>query len=153
MGTDVAIDPALRIFNSFAPDPDAAVRAAQTVDAFASHLGGEALGDEAIETLRWIVFELVSNSLSYSHATPEQSIDVAVELGAKTMRVEVRDPGSFDRCAPPQNPHGWGLHVIERLADRWDVLSSPAGPTIVWVEIDLRPKNGRVPPQDRTVDL
>ena len=128
------IGPAKRVIQSFAPDPDAAVRAAQTLD-----LPSPDLPAESLDAVRWIIFELVSNSLKYSGVRPDETIDVLVEIRGDATRIEVRDPGFFDRSAPPRNPRGWGLHVIAQLADRWGVSSSARTPTTVWVEITRGP--------------
>jgi len=126
--------PAKREIQSFAPDRDAAVRAAQSLDLHFPDLSAESL-----DAVRWIVFELVSNSLQYSGVRSDETIDVLVEIRDDATRIEVRDPGFFDRSAPPRNPRGWGLHVIEQLADRWGVSSAAAAPTTVWVEIARGP--------------
>src|SRR5207245_2733634 len=56
---------------------------------------------------------------------------------ARRVRVEVSDPGpGFQpRTAGPE-PGGFGLMLVERLADRWGV--DPGGRSRVWFEIDRR---------------
>ena len=56
------------------------------------------------------------------------------------LRVEVTDWGpGFTRGARPSRPAdavgGWGLVLVERLADRWGVMRNSF--TRVWFEIDL----------------
>jgi hypothetical protein len=51
--------------------------------------------------------------------------------------VEVEDAGRG--CSLPAHPGangtcGWGLYLVDQLADRWGILSR--GPTTVWFEMD-----------------
>jgi hypothetical protein len=54
------------------------------------------------------------------------------------VRVEVGDLGpGFDpgpRDLDRESPSGWGLYLVDQLADRWGVTR--AGGTRVWFEID-----------------
>ena len=57
------------------------------------------------------------------------------------MRVEVSDGGGgFEphaRTRPRDEPGGWGLHLVDSLADRWGVETGRR--TRVWFEIEPRP--------------
>jgi hypothetical protein len=61
---------------------------------------------------------------------------VAVTGGV--LRVEVHDPGhGFELRDAPSDPlraSGWGLVLVEELADRWGVDHAPR--TRVWFEMD-----------------
>ncbi len=77
----------------------------------------------------------VTNSVKYGG-----SGDLRLQIEAPTprrLRIEVVDQGSgFEpvaRSAPKTEPGGWGLHLVETLADRWGVHE---GSTHVWFEID-----------------
>lgn len=102
-------------------------------------LGGR-LDPDGLETMRLLVSELVTNSVRHARLEDTAWIDVAVEENASALRVAVSDPGvGFDqRPGPPQpgDPSGWGLHLVDQLADRWGV--SRDGQTKVWFEIDLQ---------------
>jgi len=84
-----------------------------------------------------LVSELVSNSVM--HASAEH-----VELRAVThpqgVHVEVSDPGAgFDRDGDRRTPSlsgegGFGLHIVDTVADRWGVTRDDAAR--VWFEID-----------------
>ena len=63
---------------------------------------------------------------------------VKVTLNQNAVRVEVSDSGpGFEPPPQPEEPivapSGWGLYLVERLADRWGVDSS--GGSAVWFEI------------------
>ncbi|HZD18505.1 MAG TPA: ATP-binding protein [Actinomycetota bacterium] len=84
--------------------------------------------------------ELVSNAVRHSGARGRGSLALQVRLEARSLQVEVTDPGpGFDAEGTPEPPplpvSGYGLRIVERLSDRWEVNSS--GPTRVRFEIDL----------------
>jgi anti-sigma regulatory factor (Ser/Thr protein kinase) len=91
-----------------------------------------------MESLRLLVSELVTNSVSHAMLAPGASILVAVTVSTALVRVEVRDPGiGFEPnpVRPPVNqPSGWGLYLVERVADRWGVIQGR--PNQVWFELD-----------------
>jgi anti-sigma regulatory factor (Ser/Thr protein kinase) len=87
------------------------------------------------ETLLLLVSELVSNAVKHAAA---ETVSVKVLLGRTTVLTEVRDAGSgFDPAKtglPRDNHTGWGLFLVERLADRWGVAHEGAA-TTVWFEL------------------
>ena len=96
------------------------------------------LDPSGLETMRLLVSELVTNSVRHARLEDGGWINVSVEENQRALRVAVTDPGvGFEeRPGPPQpgDPSGWGLHLVEQLADRWGV--SREGRTMVWFEID-----------------
>lgn len=96
------------------------------------------LDPEGLETMRLLVSELVTNSVRHARIDGSALINVSVQESPRALRVAVTDPGvGFDqRPGPPQpgDHAGWGLHLVEQLADRWGV--SRDGETMVWFEID-----------------
>jgi integral membrane sensor domain MASE1/anti-sigma regulatory factor (Ser/Thr protein kinase) len=99
------------------------------------------LGPQAYEDLRLLVTELVTNCVRHARLTGPERIQLRVQVGADVLRVEVRDPGvGFEPRLEQPRPDqvgGWGLHIIDRLADRWGLLPGTAG-TALWLERDLR---------------
>ena len=82
-----------------------------------------------------LVSELVTNSVKYG---AEGDLTLQIDTSTPTkLRVEVVNQGaSFEpkkRSRPATEPGGWGLHLVETLADSWGVH---AGSTHVWFEID-----------------
>jgi anti-sigma regulatory factor (Ser/Thr protein kinase) len=91
------------------------------------------------EDLRLLLSEVVTNSLRHAGLTSSDRVDVVVSAGPGHVRVEVFDRGpGFD--APEEGPpagaaSGWGLVLVEHLADRWGV-DRVGGRTRVWFELD-----------------
>jgi anti-sigma regulatory factor (Ser/Thr protein kinase) len=96
------------------------------------------LDPAGLETMRLLVSELVTNSVRHARMQSNEWINISVQEKADALRVAVSDPGvGFEkRPGPPQpgDPSGWGLYLVEQLADRWGV--SRDGSTRVWFEID-----------------
>jgi serine/threonine-protein kinase RsbW len=80
-----------------------------------------------------IVTELVANALRHGRAP----ITLTVELRGDRCRIAVQDRGDgLPAFRPPGETGGWGMHVVERLADRWGLIE---GSTHVWCELDTVP--------------
>jgi anti-sigma regulatory factor (Ser/Thr protein kinase) len=108
---------------------DAAARARREL----SRLGAD-LDPPLAETLLLLVTELVSNAVRH---TTTETVALKVLVGRTAVFTEVTDTGlGFDppTTAPPLADAGWGLFLVERLADRWGVARSDPG-TTVWFEL------------------
>jgi anti-sigma regulatory factor (Ser/Thr protein kinase) len=95
--------------------------------------------------VRLLVSELVTNSVKHAQVSEEDSIMLDVNIHGELVRVEVRDSGpGFERpsTGPPGDAdEGWGLFLVEQLADDWGVDSSRQA---VWFKIDCGTR-GREP--------
>ena len=115
---------------------DAAPAAASGARAALSALDGK-LDPHVLEDLRLLVSELVTNSIKHSETA---SLRLRVTIAGDVVRVEVTDTGRGFVPAPAAPNHervgGWGLYLVDRLADRWGVARD--GLTRVWFEIDAR---------------
>ena len=103
-----------------------------------SDLNGS-IDQELVADLRLLVSELVTNSLRH---TGSARIHLEVWRSDDVVRVDVTDHGAgFDVPGPPQpgKVSGWGLFMVDRLADRWGVETN--GATRVWFEF-VRPGAG-----------
>ncbi len=86
--------------------------------------------------VRLLVSELVTNSVQHAQVAAEESITLAVGDLRRGRACEVRDDGPG--FAPPATPPpedadaGWGLFLVDQLADAWGVGDSGKG---VWFEI------------------
>ena len=91
----------------------------------------------ALDDIRLMVSELVTNSVRHSGTQREFVLLAVMQLG-ETVRVEVSDSGTgFEpsvRSKDIDTPGGWGLHLVDRLADRWGVETGRR--TRVWFELD-----------------
>ena len=86
-----------------------------------------------LETLQLLVSELVTSSLVHGRPNRDRSITLELLINS-TLRCAVVDAGSgFARRAARDRNGGWGLRIVERLADRWGVHRTRQG-TRVWFE-------------------
>jgi anti-sigma regulatory factor (Ser/Thr protein kinase) len=97
---------------------------------------GPRLGASVTAEIVLLVSELVTNAYRHSGAA-DQPIRVAVWIEDDRIHCEVADQGPG---FPPQpvpaaerGEGGWGLHILDQLADRWGVRAGP--PTHVWFEL------------------
>ena len=82
--------------------------------------------------------ELVTNAVRHGGAATDRPLQVEFRRQADRIRVEVMDPGTdFEPPAPPTSGNasgGWGLFLVDQIAERWGVSPAPAG-TCVWFEL------------------
>jgi anti-sigma regulatory factor (Ser/Thr protein kinase) len=87
--------------------------------------------------VRLLVSELVTNSVKHANVSEDDSVYLDVKLDGNVVRVEVRDSGpGFEPpvVAPPEDAdEGWGLFLVEQLADEWGVERERQA---VWFQID-----------------
>jgi anti-sigma regulatory factor (Ser/Thr protein kinase) len=98
---------------------------------------GRDLGRELLDSLRLLVTELVTNSVLHGGAGDDDPLRLEVTLSPRAVRVEVSDLGpGFEPQARVQGipgDGGWGLLIVDRLADRWGVRQRGR---CVWFELD-----------------
>jgi anti-sigma regulatory factor (Ser/Thr protein kinase) len=96
------------------------------------------LDDDEFQILALLISELIGNSFRHSGAAAGSEVRLDVVATPRLVRVEVRDNGhGFEplvrTSSSPVDSH-WGLHLVEELTDRWQVVSGAQ--TLVWFEID-----------------
>jgi serine/threonine-protein kinase RsbW len=95
------------------------------------------LPDELVNNLLLLTSELVNNSVRHGRASENDVIHIEVRTTAVGLRAEVSNPGRGfaprERAAAIDEPGGWGLVLVERLAERWGVVN--AEHTSVWFEL------------------
>jgi anti-sigma regulatory factor (Ser/Thr protein kinase) len=95
--------------------------------------------EDLMADVRLLVSELVTNSVRHAEMPPPGTVNVDVSLDGRMIHVEVRDNGPGFEPSPRRDGQskagGWGLYLVERLADRWGVMRNSF--TRVWFEIDL----------------
>lgn len=122
-----------RLHMQLKPGPEAAREGRHALDRLE-----DALPDAQLAELRLLVTELLTNSVR--HGAGDQGwITLEVEIYANSVRAIVTDPGPGFEPAPTPQPHpdrpgGWGLCLVDRLADRWGVRVR--NETTVWFELD-----------------
>jgi anti-sigma regulatory factor (Ser/Thr protein kinase) len=93
-------------------------------------------------TLLLLTCELVNNAVRHGGAAEDQVIELELAaLDAGRVRVQVTDPGvGFEhtpRDAPLDEEGGWGLVLIDSMAESWGVEQDDG--TRVWFELVAQP--------------
>jgi anti-sigma regulatory factor (Ser/Thr protein kinase) len=95
------------------------------------------------ENAELLVSELVTNSVRHAGLPTEACIEFSVRASPDALMVEVADAGQGFDYGPPARPRvvagsasasGWGLFLVDRIADRWGAVQVD-GETRVWFEL------------------
>jgi anti-sigma regulatory factor (Ser/Thr protein kinase) len=96
------------------------------------------VGNELLADVRLLVSELVTNSVRHSGIQNHDRVHLCVQVTESTLRVEVADPGEGFAPKPRDmdrsRPGGWGLYLLDEMADRWGVARDHLNR--VWFEMD-----------------
>lgn len=111
-------------------DPRAPGRAREAIEQLSPTLDPEVVPDAKL-----LVSEIVTNSVKYGCG----DLRLVLEVRDGRLRCEVVDDGSgftpTARARPATEAGGWGLYLVDELADRWGVHE---GSTHVWFELAPR---------------
>jgi anti-sigma regulatory factor (Ser/Thr protein kinase) len=122
-----------RIAFELAPSPEAGSAARRALLA-----GNGALPPSIRDDVLLLLTELVTNAVRHADVGPDRTVGVEFRQRSGTVRVAVRDEGTgFAREATRfrrDESGGWGLFLVDRIADRWAVVPTATG-TCVWFEI------------------
>ncbi len=114
--------------------PDSVARARRTLLPLAGRVAPARLED-----LRLLVSEVVTNAIRHGGGD-DALVRLRILEQDEHVRVEVRDPGAGfappDMDPDPERAGGWGLWLVEQLAERWGI--SNQGGTCVWFELPAR---------------
>ena len=95
------------------------------------------LPEEVERNLLLLTCELVNNSVLHGNAGEQDMIEIELRSTDTGVRAEVSDPGPgfapVGRDRELDEPGGWGLVLVERIAKRWGV--ERGGRTCVWFEL------------------
>ncbi|MFD5735151.1 ATP-binding protein [Streptomyces sioyaensis] len=86
-----------------------------------------------------VIAELAANAATHG-CVPGRDFRLAVLSDADTLRIEVTDARGDRLPAPPDTgvrESGYGLILVEALADRWGTCRGPFPCKTVWAEFDL----------------
>ena len=130
----IPLDMATEIARQLPSRPEAVAAARRALEEVAGHLP-----PERAALLRLLVSELVTNSIRHGAIDADQPVRVTVRVTDDRARVEVEDSGPGFSPPPggprPREERGWGLVLVDALAERWGVERE--GPTTVWCELPL----------------
>jgi anti-sigma regulatory factor (Ser/Thr protein kinase) len=93
---------------------------------------------DVMDDVRLLVSELLTNSVKHGGTARRDAIEMTVEVGSDSVRVNVRDAGRGFRYVRPDHPErdsGWGLLLVDQISDRWGVEPVADDGTSVWFEI------------------
>jgi anti-sigma regulatory factor (Ser/Thr protein kinase) len=87
-----------------------------------------------------IASELVTNAVLHSGCSADHTVSVRASQRGNRILIAVHDPGLSRRPAEPRRHEGsafggWGLRIVEQLADRWGA-ERPDGYR-VWAELAM----------------
>jgi anti-sigma regulatory factor (Ser/Thr protein kinase) len=85
-----------------------------------------------------LMTELVTNSVRHADGGPDRMVHLELRQRPGEVRVAVCDEGpgfvAEVKALSSDGSGGWGLFLVDRIADRWAVTSTTTG-TCVWFEI------------------
>jgi anti-sigma regulatory factor (Ser/Thr protein kinase) len=95
------------------------------------------LPEELERNLLLLTCELVNNSVLHGQAGEQDLIEIELRSTSAGVRAQVSDPGPGfaprGRKRELDEPGGWGLVLVERMAKRWGVERDER--TCVWFEL------------------
>jgi anti-sigma regulatory factor (Ser/Thr protein kinase) len=93
---------------------------------------------QCLDDIRLLVSELVTNAVRHAGGPRGGEVALDVTIESARVHVEVADPGGGFEPQPRDDemsrPGGWGLYLLDRIADRWGVARNSLNR--VWFEID-----------------
>jgi len=107
----------------------------------------EQVPDDVLDDVILLVSEVVTNCVRHAGLGSGEAIRLRVKATGSSIRLDVMDRGrGFDippevSAHDPRDPGGWGLYIVDQLADRWGV--ERGGGSRVWFEIDAAPGGRR----------
>jgi anti-sigma regulatory factor (Ser/Thr protein kinase) len=114
---------------SFKREPQAVRAARSALDGLDGRFPRARLYDASL-----CLSELVSNAVQ--HPGSGGGLELTVAVDEERLRVEVADEGTGFEPGPPTegDERGWGLFIVDNLADSWGVEAGER--TKVWFEIE-----------------
>ncbi len=115
--------------------PEAASQARAVVkDELGATVSGKVLEDATL-----LVSELVTNAVRHAPKAGTPEVELRLKVEPERVRVVVSDPGGGFEATPrlptASESSGWGLYLVDRIADRWGVIARDRNE--VWFEIDV----------------
>jgi len=99
-----------------------------------AQLGPSVPQADRLDVIELLVTELVTNVVV--HTTSSPTLTVEAEEGR--VLIEVADDGGGVPSIPEPDPDrvgGWGLRIVEQLADSWGTSYRPTGTKVLWFSL------------------
>jgi anti-sigma regulatory factor (Ser/Thr protein kinase) len=83
-----------------------------------------------------LVTELVTNAVEHTSSAPVLTLDADDGV----LRVEVEDDGGGLAQIPDRDPErlgGWGLRIVDELADSWGASYRASGAKVLWFCVSM----------------
>ena len=108
--------------------PAAVASLRQRVAELVSELGAS---ERVVDAVRLCVSEAAANAALHAYGDEPGQVEIVVEPDRQNVNVTVRDEGRGIRDVPRRDGGGYGLTIIETLADGFAVDSTPGEGTEV----------------------
>jgi anti-sigma regulatory factor (Ser/Thr protein kinase) len=99
----------------------------------------EFIGPGTAEEVELLVTELATNGVKHASGRGANRITLDARVENENLHISVSDRGAGftpePRSPERSEPGGWGLMLVESIADRWGVEREP---TTVWFELGHR---------------
>ncbi len=104
-----------------------------------NHQLGRSVSAKVLDDATLLVSELVTNAIRHALRTGIAQVELRIENERGRVRVAVSDPGDGFSVEPrlptALESSGWGLYLVDRIADRWGVVTMDRNE--VWFELDV----------------
>ena len=118
----------------FGPEATAPAMGRRVLDGLSDGLEPTRLDDA-----RLLLTELIANAIQHGNLDGTDRIAVVLRRRADGIVVEVADPGDgVPAVEVPGSGNGWGLTLLDRLADEWGLEPGPDGGTLAWFRLTDR---------------
>ena len=98
---------------------------------------GDAVGDQAADTMGLATSELVGNAVRHGELSQNDEIHLSLDLGENVARVDVEQPTSAGDARvlerDPDRAGGFGLMIVQAFSNHWGVTEGTPGH--VWFEV------------------
>jgi anti-sigma regulatory factor (Ser/Thr protein kinase) len=121
---------------AFRPDDTAPAKGRRVLEGLAGRVP-----DTTLDDARLLLTELMTNAIRHAGERQDETISVLIRAAPSELFVEVADRGRGFGPADAVSAAGagWGLFLLDRLAQSWGVGEAEGGGAVVWFRLRWRP--------------